>query len=201
MRGTNARVTAITNAFNNASNYFTTAQVSKLIRLVNSESNRLNLAKLSYRTIVDPANFNQINELFNNETSRAELEAYVTNYDYNNPVKIRNGNRGNQGYTRTAMSDESFTNLYNSISRQFGLGVKMSSLTNEFNNSANYFTVAQARQLIQLVSDEDNRLQLAKSSYDNIVDPENFTRLYDLFTSQSKRTELSEYVRSVSYNR
>jgi hypothetical protein len=51
------------------------------------------------------------------------------------------------------------------------------------------------------VSDEDNRLQLAKSSYDNIVDPENFSRLYDVFASQSKRNELAEYVRAYSYNR
>lgn len=200
MRSTNSRVTAITNAFNNTSNYFTTAQASELIRLVNSESGRLNLAKLSYRAVIDPANFSRINELFN-ATSRTELEAYVRNYDYNNPINSGSENRANQTYTRTAMTDGSFTNLYNSISRQFGLGVKMSSLTNEFNNVNNYFTVAQARQLIQLVSDENNRLQLAKSSYDNIVDPENFTRLDDLFTSQSKRTELSDYVRLNSNNR
>ena len=200
IRGTNKRVTAISDAFNNTSNYFTTTQVGELISLVNSESGRLNLAKLSYRTITDPANFSNLNDLFNDDASINELETYVKNQDYNNPA-TGNGNRVNQGYTRTATSEASFTNLYNSISGQFGLGVKMSSLTNEFNNTNNYFTVAQARQLIQLVSDENNRLQLAKSSYDNVVDPENFTRMNDLFTSQSKRTELSDYVRNkTSYN-
>ncbi|MES1221262.1 MAG: DUF4476 domain-containing protein, partial [Bacteroidota bacterium] len=122
-----------------------------------------------------------------------------------------NGNHGNNGNydhngnsnfpIRRPMTDANFNNLYSSISNQFGLGVKMSSLTNEFNNADNYFTTAQTRQLIQLVSDENNRLQLAKSSYDNIVDPENFNRLYDLFTSQSKINELTDFVRSYSYNR
>jgi hypothetical protein len=141
---------------------------------------------------VDPENYSQLYNLLSSQYSRNELDVYVK-ANSNNTVA------GNQ--KRTPMTDASFNSLYNSISNQFGLGVKMSSLTNEFNNPNNYFTTAQARQLIQLVSDENNRLQLAKLSYDNIVDPENFSRLYDLFASQSRRAELADYVRTYSYNR
>jgi hypothetical protein len=301
-RGNNARVAAINNAFNNTSNYFTTAQANELIRLVTSQSSRLSLAKASYKTITDPENFSQINELLNSQASRTELATYVRNYDYNNPVNngtnpvntstaniampensfnqlysdARNqssstskmsylvnvfadaGNHfttaqvkqliglvytendrlqlakaaydnvvdqanftqiydllnstssrndlasytgiSNPAYTKVAMTDASFNNLYNSISNQFGLGSKMSSLTNEFNNTNNYFTTAQTRQLIQLVSDENNRLQLAKLAYNNVVDPENYSQLYNLLSSQFSRNELDVYVKANSNN-
>ena len=57
-------------------------------------------------------------------------------------------------------------------------------------------STAQAKQLINYVSDEANRLQLAKSSYRNITDPANFNQLYDLFSNQSSKDELTAYVNS-----
>lgn len=193
--GLGAKMSSLTNEFNNANNYFTTAQIKQLIQLVSDENNRLQLAKLAYNNVVDPENYSNVYNLLSSQYSRNELDVYMK----------ANGANGNNNSSsnpiRTPMSDATFNNLYNNISNQFGLGVKMSSLTNEFNNANNYFTTAQAKQLIQLVSDENNRLQLAKSSYDNIVDTENFSNLYDLFSSQSRRNELAEFVRTYPYNR
>jgi hypothetical protein len=120
--------------FNNANNYFTTAQTRQLIQLVSDESNRLQLAKLAYDNVVDPVNYyNQLYTLLNSQSSRNELDAYV-----------RANGSSNTGYpTRIAMTDANFNNMYNNISNQFGFGAKMSSLTTEFNNSNNYFTTAQ----------------------------------------------------------
>ena len=69
-----------TEVFNNPNNYFSTNQIRQLLLLINSESNRLELAKLSYRTVTDPANFFQLNNLFNSQSSRDELANYVKNY-------------------------------------------------------------------------------------------------------------------------
>jgi hypothetical protein len=99
------------------------------------------------------------------------------------------------------MSNSSFTSLYNEVRNTYGFGAKMSRLTEIFANESYYFTVAQAKQLVQLVSDESNRLELAKSAYGNITDPENFNLMYDVLTSQSSRNELSTYVNTYSYSR
>jgi len=99
------------------------------------------------------------------------------------------------------MSNSSFSVLYNDVRNTFGFGAKMSRLTDIFENETNYFTVTQAKQLIQLVSAESNRLELAKSSYGNITDPENFNQMYDVLTSQSSKNDLSAYVNTYSYNR
>ncbi|HMK27200.1 MAG TPA: DUF4476 domain-containing protein [Chitinophagaceae bacterium] len=177
-----AQMSSLTNAFNNTNNYFTTYQASRLIQLVVAENNRLQLAKLSYRSITDPANFSQVYSLLNTQASKNELSAYVNN----NPG-------GGTGY-KVAMSDANFNILYQNIQMQFLPGGKYTSLTNTFNNSSYYFTSAQARQLIELVSLESNRVQLAKLSYRNITDRNNFTQLYDLFYSQSSKDELQAYV-------
>jgi hypothetical protein len=99
------------------------------------------------------------------------------------------------------MTDASFNSLVDEVKKQWLPGGKMTTLVDIFANTNNYFSSYQAKQLIQLVSDEDNRLQLAKSAYPHIVDLGNFTQLYDLFTSQARKDDLRNYINSYSYNR
>ncbi|TMI61404.1 MAG: DUF4476 domain-containing protein [Bacteroidetes bacterium] len=185
---TSAKVSYILGIFSNTNNYYTVAQARQLIQLVSGETNRLYLAKQSYRGITNPANFSRIHELLSSQSSRNELTRFVNSFDGNNA-----------GILQTAMSDADFNTLYRSVENRWGLGAKMSALTDIFNKESNFFTVVQSKQLIQLVSSEPNRLQLAKSAYNNVVDPANFSQLYDLLASQSSRTELDTYVRN-NYN-
>jgi Domain of unknown function (DUF4476) len=178
------QMASLTNVFSDTSNYFTTYQAGQFIQIVTAESNRLQLAKLSYRGIVDTANFIQVYNLLITQASKDELKAYVMNY-----------NKPGSG-PKTAMADADFNSLYQTIQLQFFPGEKMSSITASFNNTSNYFTSAQAKKLIQLVSLESNRLQLAKLSYRTITDRNNFTQLYDLFSSQASKNDLDAYVKA-----
>jgi hypothetical protein len=180
----NSRVSYIYNAFINTNNFFTVSQARQLVQLVPDETNRLYLAKISYRSIIDKNNFSQMSALLNSQTSRNELVNFVNTYDDSNPV-----------YTKIAMKEDDYNVLYRDIQNRFGLGAKMSALQNVFAKESYYFTVAQARQLIQLVSSESNRLELAKASHDNIVDQANFNQLYDVLSSTASRNELEAYVR------
>lgn len=180
----NSRVSYIYNAFTNTSNYFSVSQAMQLIRLAPDESNRLYLAKVSYRSIVDKSNFSQITNLLTSQSSRNELIAFVNNNGVDSPV-----------YTRVAMKEADYNTLYRNVQNRFGIGAKMSALSDIFDNENYYFTTAQARGLIQLVSDDDNRLQLAKLSYDNIVDQSNFAQLYDILSS-SGRNDMELFVRN-----
>ena len=71
------KMLAATDAFNNASNNFTTMQARKIIALLSSEINRLELAKLAYDNITDPANFRQLYDLFTTQASKDELDEFV----------------------------------------------------------------------------------------------------------------------------
>lgn len=189
--GMGAKMTALTNAFDNENYFFTTAQTRQLIQLVSSDNNRLQLAKESYDNIVDQSNFSQLYDVLSS-ASRNDLEIYVRNYQGTTSTTPT--------YTKTPMSTSSFNSIYNRVKNTWGFGAKMSELTEIFDNETYYFTVAQAKQLIQLVSAESNRLQLAKSAYGNITDPENFNSMYDVLASQSSKNELSNYVNTYSYN-
>ena len=180
----NSKVSYIYNAFINTNNFFTVSQARQLVQLVPDEPNRLYLAKISYRSIIDRNNFSQMTTLLNSQASRNELSNFVNTYDDSNPV-----------YTKIAMKDDDYNVLYRDIQNRFGLGAKFSALENVFANDTYFFTVTQARQLIQLVSSESNRLELAKASYDNIVDQANFNQIYNLLSSTAGRNELEVYVR------
>jgi hypothetical protein len=170
-------------AFNSTTNYFTTAQAKQLILQVSAEPDRLTAAKNAYDNIVDLANFSQLYEVIPSTNGKNELLAFVAARQGNVVAKI-------------PKTDSEFTSMYKDVQFTFGLGAKYRSLTEIFNSATNYFTVAQAKQLIQLVSSESNRLELAKLSYNNITDPTNFTAIYDIFSSQSSKNELMNYVQS-----
>jgi hypothetical protein len=189
--GTNAKINVLNAAFANANNYFTSSQVRQLISLVSGEAPRLQLAKASVRGITDQRNFTVLNTLFGLQASRNELAAYVN--DFNNG---QIGTGTSPSTYRTPMADASFEMLFNDIRNRWQPGAKMNALSNTFAISNNYFTTTQAIQLIQLVSGESERLQLAKASYRTIVDPAAFTRVYDLLGTQAARNDLANYVRN-----
>ena len=189
-----AKMTALRNAFANSSNFFNISEARQLILLVTDESNRLQLAKSSYRSIVDTSNFNQLYDLLTNQSSKDELTSYVKAYNTRSVPVTTNGSVN--GQVKSEMSEANFNALALNIQNQWIPGSRMSAISNAFANTSNYFSTAQARKLIQYVTDEANRLQLAKLSYRNIIDPANFKKLDDLFTLQSSKTELASYVRN-----
>jgi hypothetical protein len=178
------QVNSLINAFNDSTIFFTTNQVKQLLPIVTTENKILQLAKLSYRSVVDKVNFSQLYFLLNTQESRNDLAMYVYNY---------NQHAGNG--IKTAMADDDFDDLYLSIQPQFFPNQKMNALTNAFNNPGYYFTTAQARQLTEQVSLESNRLVLAKLSYRTITDKGNFSQLYSMLKTQSSRDELDTYVK------
>jgi len=187
-RGQAAKLTAAKEVFNTSSNYFTAAQASDIIRLINAESSRLVLAKIAFDNLSVPSDYTEMYDLFDLQSSINDLDNYVRN----NTVYT---NTNNNTY-RVPMSDASFNTVYENIRKKWLPGGKMQAAADAFNNTSYNFTTVQARKIIALLSSETNRLDLAKLAYDNITDPSNFRQLYDLFTTQASKDELDEFVRT-----
>ncbi len=158
----------VSEAFQSGTNFFTVYQVRQLLLLVNGENDKFNMAKSSYDNIVDRNNFSQLYDLFPTAANRNALAKFAEDMDNGGAVVVR-----------TPMSENDYNSLVRNLQFTFGIGAKMSALTKIFNEEANYFTVEQAKRLIEMVSAESNRLELAKLSYNNITDPLNFTQVYD----------------------
>jgi len=174
------------NAFANTGNYFSTAQIRQLLSLITSESDRLDLAKLSYRSVTDPANFTKLSDLFSSSANRNEFNNYVSTQ----------GGQVLNATVKTPMTDNDFSALVFSIRANLLQILKVSAEKDVFNNPNNFFTASQIKQLISLINSENNRLELAKLSYRTVTDPANFTQLYDLFKTQASKDDLANYVKA-----
>jgi hypothetical protein len=130
---------------------------------------------------------------------RAINNSYGDDDDGWNDNDYRNGgyNNGNGGYNNDyhqAVSDNEFNQLLQRIRSQW-IG-KLSTAKDEVNG--HYFNTSQIRQVLELFSSENDKLELAKLAYKNVVDKQSFRQLYDLFSYRSQ-TELDQYTKDARY--
>jgi len=189
--GQTSKMSAARDIFNTSTYYFSTDQVRRIVELLNSEANRLELLKLSYDNVSDPDNYYRLQELLRSEAGRNELDTYIRDNNYNN-------SNTNSNY-KVAMTSAAFNQLYREVSNQTSTSRKLAAATRAFNTTNNYFTVAQASELISLVTGDNNRLQLAKLALDNIIDTENITQFFALLTTQPAKEDLDGYIRNSGF--
>lgn len=105
--------------------------------------------------------------------------------------KIReNANNENENLSMPA---NDFAELMQEIKSNRYQSARISAIK-EAVNSSDHFTTNQIRQLLMLVTAETSRLELAKLSYRVVSDPENFSRVNSVFSSQANRNNLNSYV-------
>jgi hypothetical protein len=166
--------------------YFSVPQIRELLTLVTSETDRLSLVKQAYNHVLDRSYFNQLADLFYQTANRTE---------FNNFISSNGGVASNTTYA-TAMSDAAFRQIYNKAGSHFFEKNSVAEIKTAFATTSNYFSTEQIKTLIELVSNETTRLELAKLGYPRVVDPVNYYGLADLFTIQSNRDALENYIRS-----
>lgn len=181
-----ARVSVIKEAFGSSTDYFTANQVRQMILLINAESSRLELAKLSYDKVTDPSNFSQVYGVLNSQASRNDLIEYVRLKSTNDPV-VTNG-------SRDPMTVAAFDQLFEAVNYidQPAAGI---SIREAFTHQGYFFTSAQVKKLLMMIGTEADRLELAKLGYLKISDPGNFSTIYPLLYTTASRQEMSTYIR------
>ncbi len=105
-----------------------------------------------------------------------------------------NGGYGNGGNLAGVMSDNEFNRVLDNISRERGENNMMKSATQII--STNSFSSEQVKEMLQLFSFENNKLDLAKLAYDKTVDQRNFYVVNDVFSYGNSKDELARYIRN-----
>lgn len=110
----------------------------------------------------------------------------------------QNDDRDNRGYNdngyNRAMSDFEFNRVLASIEKEWFENNKSKSATQVI--STNYFTTAQVKEMLQLFSTENTKLELAKQAYSKTVDQKNYFIINDVFSFNSSKDELTRFIRS-----
>ena len=186
-----SRYNAVKTSFNTKANNFTTHQAGEMLMLISSEAKRMELAKLSYPRITDPENFTDTRDLFASETNKENLDKFIQTK--NPDAAVSNNNTSTTGYT--PMSTSQFNQLMTTVRNQYQQAGKYAVIRDAFSVSNNYYTTTQIRQLLTPITNENERLALAKLSYARVSDPTNFSTLNNLFSTQANRNELTNFVR------
>ncbi|SKB83098.1 DUF4476 domain-containing protein [Daejeonella lutea] len=174
---------AVRDAFVNTNNYYTTTQVRQLLGAVTSETDRMELVKLSYPAVSDVNNFGTLYDVFASTANRTEFNDFVIS---KGGVVVNTG-------VKAQMSAANFNILMNNIQAKYSQALKTDAVRDVFINTNNYFSTAQIRQLLTVVTSEYDRLELAKQSFRSVMDPAVFYQLGDLFTNATYRTEFNNY--------
>jgi hypothetical protein len=184
------KIRLITNAFAVKANYFTSNQVKQLLLLVNSENSRFDLAKRSYKKVTDPTEFITVYDVLNSEAKRDALDNYVV---LQGGVAVEQDSQPSSP-AKAPMNAALFNQLLQRLENYNYQADRITELRNAFYNTSNYFSTGQLTQLLSLVTDEGERLALAKLSYTRSIDPSTFNQLVALFYSQANRDALNNFI-------
>lgn len=121
-------------------------------------------------------------------------DEWFDDYEYD----FRNGERFGDfderyGYER-GMESRAFEQVLQSMEKEWFEGNKIKSATHVVKNNA--LTTSQVKQIMQLFSFENNKLEVAKQAYANTVDKRNYSSVNDLFSFSSSREELARFIRN-----
>lgn len=132
--------------------------------------------------------------------------------DYNDDWYREDDNRYNDRDNRDGRYDDRdnrdgrYNNGYNNVMSQRDFDQLKQSLKNEwFENSrltsakfvieSNFFTTNQVKELMQLFSFDDKKLDIAKTAYRKTVDKNNYYQCMDILTFSNNKDELARFIR------
>jgi len=105
-----------------------------------------------------------------------------------------NGNGNWGGYQQQAMDSKVFDQFKQTL-RNEGFDDTRANLAKQ-TISANYFTVAQVKEILGLFSFESTKLSVAKYAYDYTIDKGSYFLVNDVFSFSSSKDELANYIRA-----
>ena len=118
--------------------------------------------------------------------------------DWNNNNNGNNNNGGrpprDHNYPPRPMDENSFSSFIETVRHESFDDSRLAIAKTVIDQ--NYFTSAQARQLVALFSFENSKLDIAKYMYRKTTDPKNYFVVYSSFSFSKSKEELAEYVRT-----
>lgn len=136
---------------------------------------------------------NRFGKVFTDEImiDRYDEDYYDDEDGYYEDNNHGNGN-WNNGYNRE-MNSRDFEQAKETLKKDWFESSRLSSAKTIMD--ANYFTTAQVKELMQLFTFDDKKLEIAKYAYRKTVDKNNYYLLSELLTFSSSKDELARFIR------
>jgi len=119
----------------------------------------------------------QINSAYYTEYDETEDNGWGNNNNYMQPMNTRSFEQ-----FRDMLKNEHFDNTRAVLAKQ--------------TIAANYFSTAQVKEIVQLFSFENTKLDMAKYCYKYTIDKNNYFLLNDVFSFSSNKEDLARYIQA-----
>lgn len=167
------------------SNCFSTAQIMKLATVFQMETMRHELIKKGITRVYDRGNYEYARFVLTNQSLIQDFINALSSQTQT-PVIVQP--------TCTVNSND-FNQIIASIKKESFSSTKMT-VAKQALQAKKCFSVSQIKEMIRQFSFEDNKLELAKFSWDYCIDKENYYQVSDVFSFSSSTEELSRYIQS-----
>lgn len=175
------------------SNCLTVAQIMKMGSLIEKEAKRLDYLKRTYDYTYDVGNFHYSNQLFKDK-------AYTSDFD--NFVRTRRGrpdrdNRNNNGRREPlcGVSDNEFQEIVATIKAQSFENTQVT-MAKQIVRTKQCFTTLQIKQLLEVFTFENTKLDMAKYCFGYCVDRGDYYKINSVFTFSSSVEDLTNFISS-----
>ncbi len=191
LRDDDARIQAATRIAE--ANCLTVSQIMKLGSIIEKEQKRLEYLKRSYDRAYDVKNYSYGNQLFKDKVYLNEFDNFVRERRNRTSRDDGRDRRPNSGYCR--ISEQEMAEIVGSVKQQSFDNTRLET-TKQIVRAKQCFSVYQIKQLLELFSFENNRLELAKFCYNYCTEKSDYYKLNSSFTFSGSVDELNKYIQS-----
>lgn len=115
------------------------------------------------------------------------------NNPYGNQLGDWNGGQNNAGFYGNVMNNQDFSQFVTAVKRDAQYDdSKIGMIMNATKHTS--FKATQVYELINVLSFEKGKLQLAKQLYATCIDKQNFYQVYEAFSFESSKRELNDFI-------
>ncbi len=191
LRDDDARIQAATRIAE--ANCLTVSQIMKLGSIIEKEQKRLEYLKRSYDRAYDVNNYSYGNQLFKDKVYLNEFDNFVKDRRSRTSRDDNRDRRSTGGYCR--ISEQEMTEIIGSLKKQSFENTRLETVK-QVVRAKQCFSVYQIKQLIDLFTFENNRLELAKFCYNYCTEKSDYYKLNSSFTFSGSVDELNKYIQS-----
>ena len=162
------------------------AQVMRISISLEMESNRLSFLKEALAKVYDQGNYSYATEVFTHVPYKNEWLSYA---------EARLMPPSVPPVVLCKVTPAEFDQIKSSINKESSSSVKIS-LTKEILSAKKCFTCAQVKEIVNLMSFESGKIEMAKYAYDYIVDKANYYTIADALSFSSSKEDLMRFIKS-----
>ncbi|MEI7803376.1 MAG: DUF4476 domain-containing protein [Bacteroidota bacterium] len=171
------------------SNCVSMAQLMKLATLIQLDLNRQKFMKQNFAKCFDMQNYTYAAQVFSTQSYKDDWNAFAdaTIKSMMTPVP--------PPVPVCFVSQEDMNSITASISKLSFSDTKMST-AKQIIQSKKCFTVTQLKSIVNLLSYDGDKLDLAKFAYDYCIDQPNYYQMTDVFSFDSSQNDLLEFLKT-----